>query len=187
MLQTVVAGMIIVLCYVCIGIIVFAPTIYAVWFYVVSRKVSTYRGKLLKTAMSTFAVNAVAAYLLFYLAIDLFLVPNLAAKDEAARRTVEQAIQLQEKHFAAHGKYNPVGPVRGPYEDDSGLIVPKDVIIEIAPAWDKHAGRDTFRAHAVHVWGEKAVLRRGDGAVVEAPAGSTEAEAIRGKLIRSVK
>jgi len=177
---------IIVLCYVCLAIIVFAPTLYAVWFYLVSRKI---RGKsrwLLRTALSVFLINAVCAYLLLNLASEYFLNFKAAEKDAVATDAIRSAIASQNRFFHLHGRYYPIGPVRGPYQDENGLTVEKDVILEVSPVRDKKTGAESFEAYAVHVWGRKVVTGRPEGAA-DAPFDRDEATRIRAKLFNSVK
>jgi hypothetical protein len=73
MLREIISTSIIALVYVCLIIIVFAPTIYAVWFYIIGRRISPRSQGLLRIAVYTFCINAVVAYFLFRLAFDYFL------------------------------------------------------------------------------------------------------------------
>lgn len=73
MLREFITTSIIALVYVCLIVIVFAPTIYAVWFYIIGRRISAKSQGLLRIAVYTFCINAVVAYFLFRLAFDYLL------------------------------------------------------------------------------------------------------------------
>jgi hypothetical protein len=186
MLQDVAGLAIIVLFYVCLAIIVFAPTLYAVWFYIVSRKIKGKSNRLLKTAISVFLVNAVFAYLLLSLASQYFLPQQAAEKDAAATDTIRTAIASQKRFFDRHGRYYLVGPVRGPYNDEYGVVVEKDVILEVTPMRDKKTGAESFEAYAIHVWGRKVVSGRPSRAE-DASLEPDEEHRIRAKLFNSLK
>lgn len=73
MLRDIIGTSIIVLVYLCLIVIVFAPTIYAVWFYIIGRRITSKSSGLLRIAVTTFCINAVIAYFLFRLAFEYFL------------------------------------------------------------------------------------------------------------------
>jgi len=177
---------IILLCYVCLAIIVFAPTLYAVWFYVVSCKIRGESRGLPRTALSVFLVNAVFAYLLLSLASQHFLPASAAENAAGATAAVQTAIASQKHFFDLHGRYYPVGPVRGPYKDEYGVAVEKNVILEVTPVPDKKRGEESFEAYAIHIWGRKVVSGNPDrGAGVSLDP--EEANRIRARLFNSVK
>jgi len=187
MLREVLFTSVIVLVYACFFIIVFAPSIYAFWFYIVARKISKRSRGLLRVAIITLSLNAVIAYFLCHLAFNYFVPARLADNDAMLEKTVRDALVIQERFFAAHGRYYALGPVRGPYQDENGLYVDKDVVLEVVPVWDRIRGRETFLASAVHVWGNGLVMIRGDGKVVRGEPGSDDSSRLRRKLLNSVK
>ncbi len=63
----------------------------------------------------------------------------------------------------------------------------KDVILEVAPSWDKRLKREIFRAYAVHVLAKRLVQSTQEGKVEQSPADSTESHKIRSRLFNSVK
>lgn len=187
MIQDTIGLAIVILCYVCLGIIIFAPTMFAAWLYLVARKVRGQGKRLLRTAISVFIVNALAAYLLGGLAYEHFFPISAKAKDAAALAAVNSAVSSEIRFFESHGKFYPVGPVRGPYKDDRGITVEEGVILEVIPDWDKEAGREVFRAHAVHIWGSKVVVSDNSGEVRESPVGKQDAARLRERLLNSVR
>jgi len=187
MIQSLVNWSIIIVCFACLTIIVFAPSIYAGWFYLISRRVGAKSKKTLSATLTTFAINLILAYALFHLGVDYFFTAKVVARDSAAREAVESAVRAQKKFFDSHGRYYAVGPVRGPYKDEYGLSVKKDVILQVEPEWDKERARDSYRANALNVWGRAVIVRRTDGRVVTLDPDSEKAEKIRRKLVRSVQ
>jgi len=178
---------IVALVYFCIAIIVFAPSLYVVWFYLISRKLSVRSRGLLKTALTTFVVNLVLAYFLFHLGSEYFLTRKIAESESLAETTLRNAIDSQEKFRSIHGRYYAVGPIRGPYQDDNGLTVEKDVILEVVPVWDKTLGKQVLEAYAVHVWGQSVLANTRDGRIEKTPADSEKSAQLKSKLLRSVK
>lgn len=171
--------------YLCLFIIVFSPTLYAVWFYFISRQVSVKRKGLLRIAMTTCCINVIVAYFLVHLAFDYFLVSKVAEKDALARQAIVSAV-ASEKHFSAtRGRYYSVGPVRGPYENDRGLKVPKDVILEVVEKQDQATGKATFEAYALHVWGSGPLIATDKGKVEPAPKDSQKFALIRERLLKN--
>jgi len=187
MVQNTLASIIIVACYLCLAIILFAPSLYAGWFYVVSRKVPGRSKRMLRIAVSTFAINLIFAFFLFHLAFDYFLPSKDAERDAMAMEAVRNAVASQERSYASRGRYYSVGPVRGPYEDEFGLKLENDVIVQVLPSWDKVAGKDSFRVYAVHVWGTKVLVCDKDGRSVREEPDEAKAAKVRGRLFRSVK
>jgi hypothetical protein len=175
------------LVYFCLFILAFSPTLYTGWIYLVSRKVSAKKKGPLKILLSTFCVNLIVVYFIVHLLFDYFLVAKVAEMESLVQSTMQNAIASQQKYFAAHGRYYPVGPVRGPYQDEHGLNVEKDVILEVEPKWDKSGHRETFNAYAVHRWGRHLLFSTKDGKVEQASPGSELETRMRSKLIQSVK
>ncbi len=171
--------------YLCLFIIVFSPTLYAVWFYFISRQVSLKRKGLLRIALTTCCINLIVAYFLFHLAFDYFLVSKVAEKDAVAQETIVSAVASEKRFFADRGRYYPVGPVRGPYKNDRGLKVPKDVILEIVPKRNKSTGKETFDAYAVHIWGSSLLMSSHDGKVERAPKDSQQYSHINERLLKN--
>jgi len=178
---------IIVLVYFCIAIVVFTPSLYVIWFYLISRKVSLRSKGLLKTALMTLAVNLVLAYFLFHLGSEYILTQKLDESDALAETTLRNAIRSQENFRAVHGRYYSVGPIRGPYRDENGLTVEKDVILQVVPVWDKKMGKQAFEAHAVHVWGQSVLANTMDGKIERTPTELEQSAQLKAKLLRSVK
>jgi hypothetical protein len=153
----------------------------------VGRKVRIKSKGLLRIALLTGCINAVLAYFLMHIAIDYFLVTKGAEKEALAVQTMHNAIVSQKRFFATHGRYYAVGPVRGPYQNDLGLTVEKDVILQVVPQWDKAKAEESFQAYAVHVWGTGLLLNTTDGQVEKAPVDSEVSAMVRSKLLNSVK
>jgi hypothetical protein len=188
MVRDVIGIGVIVLVYVCLFVIIFAPTIYAVWFFVVGRKMAVKsKGRLLRSALVTFCINLILAYFLVHFGFDYFVTSRISEMDAAAGQAVKNAVASEERFYAKHGRYYAVGPVRGPYEDDHGLVVEKDIVLEVVPVWDKDKGADAFQVYAVHVWGQSLLARTKDGKVEKAPPDSEEAARVKARLLRSVK
>jgi len=187
MLSDVLGIAIILLVYLCILVVVFAPSLYAAWFYVISRRVSVSSRASLKTAVVTFLINLILVTVLFRLGSEYVITHKIAETDALLESTLRNAISSQERFRSVHGRYYPVGPIRGPYQDGNGLAVDKDVILEVVPVWDKALGRQIFEAHAVHVWGQSVFGNTKDGRIEKAPYDSEHSAEIRAKLLRSVK
>jgi hypothetical protein len=179
--------LIIALIYFCLLVVVFGPTIYAVWFYLVGRRVQIKSRGLLKIAIMTGCANVIVAYFLMHLAFDYLLASKVAEQDAQAMQTMQNAIVSQQRFFAAHGRYYAVGPVRGPYQNDLGLSVERDVILQVVPHWDKAKAQETFQAYALHVWGKGVLQNTTGGKVEKAPADSEGSAMIRSKMLNSVK
>lgn len=187
MLQEIVIYCVLALVYFCLLIVIFSPSIYAIWLYIVSRRVKIRRAGALKIAVTTFCINALLAYFVIHLAFDYFLTTKVAEKDALAGQTLRNAVVSQKKFFQSYGRYYSVGPVRGPYQDGQGLTVEKDVILFIEPHWDKARGREAFNAYALHVWGKSLLTSSEDGKVRAAPDESDYFDRLRKKMILSVK
>jgi hypothetical protein len=188
MLQTVIGTAVIILVYLCLFIIVFSPTIYALWIYLIGRKVTGKKKGMFQAVATVLCVNLIVAYFLIHLSFDYFLVNKLSQKDAMAVKTLRSAVASQKKFHASHGRYYSVGPVRGPYRDEHGLTIDKDLIVQVTPTWKGKEKRvDSFRAHAIHVWGQGAAVSTGKGDVTLHPPDSQEAARVRAKLLRSVK
>jgi hypothetical protein len=175
------------LVYFCLLIVVFSPSIYAFWIFLISRKVSAGKKGPLKIAISIFCINLLIVYFLVHIAFDYVLAAKVAQNEALAATTMRTAIASQQKFFAAHGRYYSVGPVEGPYHDKYGLNVEKDVILEVDPKWDKADKKETFDAFAIHRWGTHLLFRAKDGKVEKAPPGSKLEVRMRSKLIESVR
>lgn len=175
----------ILLVYVCLFIIVFSPTLYAAWFYFISRQVAVKRKGLLRITVTTFCINVIVAYFLVHLAFDYFLVSKVAEKDALAQEAVVQAVASENRFFADRGRYYSFGPVRGPYVDNRGLTVPKDVILEVVPKRNKSTGSEAFEVYALHVWGVSLLVATADGKVERAPTDSPEYSQVRERLLKN--
>ena len=79
---------------------------------------------------------------MFHLSIDYFLTHKVAEKDAAALEAIHEAEASQRKFYRLYGRYYSVGPVRGPYRDEHGLNVKKDVILQVVPVYDKEARKE---------------------------------------------
>jgi len=187
MLADIVWIAIILLVYFCIAIVVFTPSLYVIWFYLISRQVSVKSRGLLKTAWMTLAINLVLAYFLFHLGSEYVLTHKIDESDALAETTLRNAIKSQENFRAVHGKYYSVGPIRGPYRDENGLTVEEDVILEVVPVWDKKMGKQAFDAHAVHVWGQSVLANTRDGNIERTRTESEPSAQLKAKLLRSVR
>ena len=73
MLHHIIGFGIIALVYLCFVIVIFAPTIYAAWLYLVTRKISVKRKSITKLLVYVFAINLIIAYFLVHFAFDYFL------------------------------------------------------------------------------------------------------------------
>jgi hypothetical protein len=187
MLQEIMGTLLVLMVYVCFVIVVFSPTLYAVWLYVMGRRVSLKARGLLKLAILTFVINTVVACVLAKMAFDFFVTAKVAEWQTLTRTSIQNAVVSQERFYKSHGRYYPVGPVRGPYKDDQGLSVEKDVILQVTPEWDTEAKRETFQAYAVHVLAKGLLRAAGDGKVEQPPPDSDESVRVKSKLFNSVK
>ena len=187
MSRDVIGILIIGLVYLCLLVVVFSPTIYAAWFYFMGRKVQIKSKSLLRIVVLTGCANAIVAYFLIHFAFDHILASKVAEKEALAMQTMNNAIVSQQRFFATHGRYYSVGPVRGPYQNDLGLTVEKDVILQMVPQWDKVKAQETFQAYALHVWGTSVLLNTTEGKVEKSPADSEVSATVRSKLLNSVK
>jgi len=187
MVQEIIGVALIGLFYFCVIIVLFAPTLYAAWIYLISKKVRLKTKGLLKTALTTFCINLILGYFLVHLAFDYFLPSAVAEKNALVVKTLETAVTSQQAFYKVHGRYYSVGPVRGPFTDDQGLAVEKDVILEVVPRWDRSGGNETFQAYAMHVWGRDLITSDTAGKVTQPAQDSPEAAGIRAKMLNSVK
>jgi hypothetical protein len=173
--------------YACVAVIVFSPTLFAGWLYLIARKLPKTGSRLLRTLLTVFTVNLIVAAILFRFFADYVLPISVAEKDKSAMEALKSAESSQERRHSARGAYSAVGPLRGPYTDEFGLVVAKNVIIMVEPVWDSKRERDSFLAVALHVWGSAVAVRERDGTVSLKPGDSPDAEKLRGKLLRSVR
>jgi len=188
MVQEIVGVSLIALVYLCLLILLFAPSLYALWLYILGKNVKINRRRLLRTTLTTFLVNVIVAYFVAHLAFVYLLPRQVAERDALAAKAVENAVDSQKRFFASHGRYYAVGPVRGPYRDEHGLAIDKDVILQVVPGWEKSGnGHETFEAYAVHVWGRGLALAKGDGKVANAPPDAENSARIRAKLLNGVR
>jgi len=171
----------------CFLILIFTPTIYAAWLYLVARKLTTKRKGVTKLLLYTFCVNAIIAYFVTHLAFDYFLGAKSAERENSVTLTMQNAVASQKRYFAEHGRYYAVGPVRGPYNDEYGLHVKKDVILYVTPKWDKDSQRENFQAYAIYFWNRGVVEGSSDGKLKELSPDSEESVRIRSKLLNSVR
>ncbi|MBI5568902.1 MAG: hypothetical protein HY914_03065 [Desulfomonile tiedjei] len=173
--------------YLCLIVLVFSPTLYVLWLYVIGRRVSIKANGLLKLTVTTFIINAIVAYFMAHLAFDYLLTAKMAEWQGMARTSLDKAILSQERFFSSHRRYYAVGPVRGPYKDEYGLLVEKDVILEVVPAWDSHSNSETFQAYAVHIVSRDLLHATKDGKVRQSLRDSEESTRIKAKLFNSVR
>lgn len=173
------------LVYLCLFIIVFSPTLYAVWFYFISRQVRVKKKGLLRIALTTFCINLIVAYFLIHLAFDYFLVSKVAENDASAREAIVSAVASEKRFFSDHGRYYSFGPVRGPYRNDRGLKVPKDVILEVVPKRNKSPEKPTFEVYALHIWGSGLQMSTADGKAQGAPKDSPDHSQIHKRLLKN--
>ena len=73
MLRDIIGFGVIGLVYLCFLILIFTPTIYAAWLYLVAKKLTTKRKGVTKLLLYTFCLNAIIAYFVASLAFDYFL------------------------------------------------------------------------------------------------------------------
>ncbi len=187
MLHHIIGFGIIALVYLCFVIVIFAPTIYAAWLYLVTRKISVKRKSITKLLVYVFAINLIIAYFLVHFAFDYFLRTKNAERENSVTFTITNAVASQQKYFARYGRYYPVGPVRGPYKDEYGLNVEKDVVLYVAPNWDKDSQRESLHAYAIHTWGDTTLEIRDDGKLKKLSPDSEEFVSIRSRLLNSTK
>jgi hypothetical protein len=187
MLHHIISYGIIALVYLCFIIVIFAPTIYAAWLYLVTRKLSLKRKNITKLFVYVFAINLIVAYFLAHFAFDYFVGKKTAERENSLTLTIQNAAASQHKYFTMYGQYYTVGPVRGPYKDEYGLNVEKDVVLYVAPSWNKDSQRDSFHAYAIHTWGGTTLEISDDGKLKKLSPDSEEFVRIRSKLLNSTK
>ena len=187
MLRDIIGFGLIGLVYLCFLILIFTPTIYAAWLYLVAKKLTTKRKGVTKLLLYTFCLNAIIAYFVASLAFDYFLGAKSAERENSVTLTMQNAVDSQNKYFAKYGRYYAVGPVRGPYKDDYGLDVEKDVILYITPKWDKDSQQESFQAYAIYFWSKEVVEGSHDGKLKKLPQDSEESVRMRFKLLNSVR
>jgi hypothetical protein len=187
MLRDIIGFGIIALVYLCFLIVIFTPTIYAAWLYLVARKLTTKRKGVTKLLLYTLCLNAIIAYFVAHLAFDYFLGAKTAQKENSVTLTMQNAVGSQNKYFAKYGRYYAVGPVRGPYKDEFGLDVEKDVILYVTPKWNKDSQRESFQAYAIYFWSNDVVEGGDDGKLKNLPPDSEESVRMRFKLLNSVR
>jgi hypothetical protein len=176
--------------YICLTVVLFAPSLYAGWFYYLSRKLAKKkpRKKMLQSVMTTFLINLALVYALYSLMFNYILPSQIQAKNRMAKNAIQSVEESQEEFYSKHGRYYMLGPVRGPYTDPHGLEVGENVIIQAAPKWTEDSPpEETFEAYAIHVWGNTAFVRKPDGTIKKLNGDSPAVEGLRSKLIRSVK
>jgi hypothetical protein len=187
MLHPIIGYIIIALFYLCFIIVIFAPTIYAAWLYLVTRKLRLKRKGITKLLVYVFAINLIIAYFLAHFAFDYFLGAKTAERDNSVTFAIQNAAASQKKYFTTYGRYYQVGPVRGPYKDEYGLNVDKDVVLYVTPTWDKDSQSESFHAYAIHTWGNTTLEMSDDGKVKRLSPDSEEFTRIRSKLLNSIK
>lgn len=173
--------------YFCLIVVVFSPTLYVLWLYVIGRRVPIKAKGLLKLTLTTFIINATIAYFMVHLAFDYVVTAKMAEWQGMARASLDKAIMSEEKFFSSHGRYYAVGPVRGPYKDEYGLLVEKDVILEVIPTWDAQSNSETFQAYAVHIVSRDLLHATKDGKVRHTPHDTEESTRIKAKLFNSIR
>lgn len=187
MLQEIAGILILVAVYACLGVIIFAPSLFAGWLYLIGRKLPKSGSRVFRIFLMTVALNLIIAAGLYRVVSDYLLPIANAGNDASAMESLRSAVVSQEKRKAARGAYQAVGPVRGPFADNFGLVVNKDVVLMAEPVWDSKKQRQTFVVVALHVWGDSVAMREGDGSIGFKPGESPETESLRGKLLRSVR
>jgi hypothetical protein len=175
------------LVYLCCLIVIFGPTVYVCWLYVIGRKVGSKARGLARLSCLTFAINLVVAYFVIKFAFEGFLINQVAQWQNATSAAIGSAVAAEKRFFRFHGRYYAVGPVRGPYNDQHGLSVNKDVILEVVPSWDKDLKRETFQVYAVHVLVKRLMEGSRNGNMAQASPESQEHQKIKSRLIDSVK
>lgn len=187
MLRDIVGFVIIALVYLCFLILIFTPTIYAAWLHLVTRKLSQKREGATKLLLYTFCLNAIIAYFVAHLAFGYFLGAKSEEWENSVTLTMQNAVASQNKHFAKYGRYYAVGPVRGPYKDEYGLDVEKDVILYVTPEWRKDSQQENFQAYATYFWNGEIVEGASDGKLKKLWPDSEKSLRLRSKLLNSVK
>ncbi len=175
------------LIYFCLIIIVFTPTLYAFWIWFIERKVLKTRQKLLRTSLTVLLVNFLIAYFLFQFASNYVVPSKVAQIDSDASSALANATESQKKFYALHGKYYSVGPVKGPYTDEHGLKVGKDVILRVEPKWDKLNSKDDYEAVVIHIFGQTVFISQSDGKIHKANSDSEQYKELRSMLMNSIK
>jgi hypothetical protein len=177
--------------YICLMVILFFPSIYAGWFYYIGRKMpvkSPKKKKMLQSVLTTFLINLALVYAFYSVMFKYILPSQIQAKDNLARQAIESVEKSQRKFYSEHGRYYMIGPVRGPYSDPHGLKVSENVIVQVIPKWTPEASpEETYKAYAIHVWGDAAFVRKPDGTVSTLNNDSRRLKNLRSKMIRSVK
>jgi len=173
--------------YLCLTVLVFSPSLYVLWLYIIGRRMPIKAEGLLRLTVTTFLINAIVAYFMVHLAYDYLLTAKMAEWQGMARTSLDKAITSEEKFFSSHGRYYAVGPVRGPYKNEYGLLVEKDVILEVVPTWDTQSNSETFQAYAVHIVSRDLLHATKDGKVHQPPHDSEESTRIKAKLFNSIR
>jgi hypothetical protein len=187
MIKTAIGIIIIGLVYLCLAILLFAPTIYAVWIYVIGRKVKLRRRNPLNSLLSTVLINLIIVYVIFHFGFGSLAPSILAETDNLALQTMKDAIVCERKHFDKHGRYFSVGPVKGPYDDENGVKVPRDVILMIEPYWNKSHGKEDISAYAMHVWGKNVAHGDALGNLESTSRDSQSVSQVKSKLLNSTR
>ncbi len=104
MVREIVGTVLVALVYFCFLVVIFGPTIYAVWLYVMGRKVKGKARGLLRLAYLTFFINLVVAYFLVKLAFECFLTTKVAEWQSLTTATIHSAVAAEERFFKTRGK-----------------------------------------------------------------------------------
>jgi uncharacterized membrane protein (GlpM family) len=187
MVQDILGITILVIVYICLGIIILGPTLYLAWFYVVSRNIRGVGKVSLRSLILTAIANVIVGYFIFFLIHSWFYVPAIASNDTIARELVEKTVISEKAFYEKHGRYYQVGPVRGPYSAPNGIKIDKDIILEATRMWDKNNKRESFRVYGMHLWGDKIFIGDAQGIDEENYSDSAQASSIRARLIKSTK
>lgn len=178
---------IIILIYLCIAVILFAPSIYVISIYVIGRKAKLKKQGNLKVVLSTCCINLLIVYLLYQIAFHAIVPQKVAEYDELVRKSVKSAAQAEELNFQKTGTSYDIGPFKGPLNDKNGLVIEKDVILRTDPEWDKNSNKQTFVTLALHLWGD-IVMRSVQGGPIERISSKDQTGSqLRSKLLNSVK
>jgi hypothetical protein len=186
MVKTIAGFMIIGLVYLCLAVLLFTPTIYAVWIYLIAEKVKGER-RSLRSLLTIILINLITAYAVFHFSFGFIVPSQLAESDNTALQTIKDAIVCERNHFNKHGRYFSVGPIRGPYSDEKGITVARDVILTVEPYWNTPRGKEGFYAYAMHVWGKSVIYADDDGKFESTDKNSESVSQIKSKLLNSTK
>ena len=120
MISSIIVMVIIVIVYACLAIIVFSPTIFAGWFYLVSRRIARRKAPVPTSLFTTFAINLLVALFLSRLAFYQFVSKSVSENDALAAWSLGSAVQSEIEYHSRSGRYYSEGPVTWPIQERSG-------------------------------------------------------------------